>query len=88
MATRHLSAGAAIFRHRLSPQENSNVQMAFNVYQTALEEGVHRVVVSSSNHAADFWEPHILKVRTHYLDSLMMQRTDSDARCPLPMGIP
>ena len=31
--------------------------MAHNVYQVAMEEGVKRVVVASSNHAADFYEP-------------------------------
>jgi NAD+ dependent glucose-6-phosphate dehydrogenase len=31
--------------------------MAHNVYQVALEEGVQRVVMASSNHAADFYEP-------------------------------
>lgn len=36
--------------------EHRNVAMAYNVYQTALEEGVKRVVVASSNHAADFYE--------------------------------
>eukprot|EP01052_Picozoa_sp_SAG31_P055800 SAG31_NODE_15618_length_746_cov_1.375580_1_plen_190_part_10 len=38
--------------------EHDNVKMAFNIYQTALEERVRRVVVASSNHAADFYEPH------------------------------
>jgi hypothetical protein len=41
--------------------EFSNVQMAFNVYQVSLEEGVRRVVVASSNHAADYYEPLILE---------------------------
>jgi hypothetical protein len=36
--------------------EIGNVQMAYNVYQTALEEGVRRVVLASSNHAADYYE--------------------------------
>ena len=36
--------------------EYANVGMAYNVYQTALEEGVRRVVVASSNHAADYYE--------------------------------
>jgi hypothetical protein len=40
--------------------EYSNVGMAYNVYQTALEEGIRRVVVASSNHAADYYEPLIL----------------------------
>jgi nucleoside-diphosphate-sugar epimerase len=36
--------------------EMENVRMAFNVYMAALEEGVRRVVVCSSNHAADYYE--------------------------------
>ena len=40
--------------------ELENVAMAYNVYQTALEEDIGRVVVASSNHAADYYEPLIL----------------------------
>jgi hypothetical protein len=40
--------------------EIKNVEMAYNVYQTALEEGVRRVVMASSNHAANYYEPLIL----------------------------
>ena len=36
--------------------EHANVAMAYNVYRVALEEGVRRVVVCSSNHAADYYE--------------------------------
>jgi NAD+ dependent glucose-6-phosphate dehydrogenase len=36
--------------------EHQNVVMAYNIYRTALEEGVRRVVVASSNHAADYYE--------------------------------
>src|SRR5438876_10734739 len=36
--------------------ERTNVDMAFLIYQLSLEEGVRRVVVASSNHAADFYE--------------------------------
>ncbi len=36
--------------------ERGNVDMAYMVYQLALDEGVKRVVVASSNHAADFYE--------------------------------
>ncbi|MCZ6749516.1 MAG: NAD(P)-dependent oxidoreductase [SAR324 cluster bacterium] len=36
--------------------EHTNVAMAYNVYQTAWEEGVRRMVVASSNHAADYYE--------------------------------
>lgn len=38
------------------PTEYKNVGMAYNVYQTALEASVRRVVVCSSNHAADYYE--------------------------------
>jgi hypothetical protein len=40
--------------------ELANVAMAYNVYQTALEEDIGRVIVASSNHAADYYEPLIL----------------------------
>ena len=40
--------------------ELANVAMAYNVYQTALEGNIGRVVVASSNHAADYYEPLIL----------------------------
>jgi hypothetical protein len=40
--------------------EMCNVQMAYNVYQTAMEENVRRVVMASSNHAADYYESLIL----------------------------
>ncbi len=40
--------------------EMANVGMAYNVYRTAWEEGVRRVVVASSNHAADYYERLIL----------------------------
>ena len=39
--------------------ELTNVRMAQNVYRAALEEDVRRVVVASSNHAADWYE-HVL----------------------------
>jgi nucleoside-diphosphate-sugar epimerase len=43
--------------------ERPNVDMAENVYRLALEEGVRRVVVASSNHAADWYEHQILARR-------------------------
>lgn len=36
--------------------ENSNVEMAYNVFRSAYDAGVPRVVVASSNHAADWYE--------------------------------
>ncbi len=38
-------------------EERPNVDMAERVYRFALDEGVRRVVVASSNHAADWYEP-------------------------------
>jgi nucleoside-diphosphate-sugar epimerase len=37
--------------------ERPNVDMAEHIYRVSLEEGVQRVVVASSNHAADWYEP-------------------------------
>lgn len=48
--------------------EFANVQMAYNIYQTALESGVRRVVVASSNHAADYYEPLILDGQMDFVD--------------------
>src|SRR5712692_2470503 len=42
--------------------ERTNVDMAFHVFQLAMEEGVRRVVVASSNHAADWYE-HLLHAK-------------------------
>lgn len=36
--------------------ERTSLDMAFNVLRLALEEGVRRVVITSSNHAADWYE--------------------------------
>lgn len=36
--------------------EKQNVEMAYNVFRTAYEAGVKRVVMASSNHAADWYE--------------------------------
>jgi nucleoside-diphosphate-sugar epimerase len=36
--------------------ELTNVQMAYNIYHTCVEEDVRRTVVCSSNHAADYYE--------------------------------
>ena len=52
-----VAASTARFRNELS-----NVQMAFNIYQVSLEENVRRVVVCSSNHAADWYE-HLLHAK-------------------------
>lgn len=36
--------------------ERTNLDMAYHVYQLAFEEGLERVVMASSNHAADWYE--------------------------------
>ena len=41
--------------------ERLNVDMAQRVFQLAMEEGVRRVVMASSNHAADWYE-HLIHV--------------------------
>lgn len=37
-------------------QERGNVDLTFNVYRAAYDAGVKRIVVASSNHAADWYE--------------------------------
>ena len=56
--------------------EMTNVQMAYNIYQTSVEEGVRRVVVASSNHAADYYESLILDGKLDVVDP--DQRAQSD----------
>ncbi|MFQ6028662.1 MAG: NAD-dependent epimerase/dehydratase family protein [Dehalococcoidia bacterium] len=43
--------------------EQRNVAMAYNVYRAAYESGVRRVVVASSNHAADWYEHALIHAR-------------------------
>ncbi len=52
--------------------ERLNVDMAFHVYQLALEEGVRRLVVASSNHAADWYE--------HLIHAKVKEWVDPDER--------
>ena len=47
---------AARGHHQRYLAERANIDMAYVIYQLALEEGVKRVVVASSNHASDFYE--------------------------------
>jgi hypothetical protein len=44
------------FRTRSYHHERTNVDMAYNVYKLSHDAGVRRVVVASSNHAADWYE--------------------------------
>ena len=57
--------------------EHANVQMAFNIYQVSLEEGVRRVVVASSNHAADYYERLILERKMDFVSPEMRALSDN-----------
>jgi hypothetical protein len=57
--------------------ELDNVQMAYNIYQTSLEEGVKRVVVASSNHAADYYESLILDGKMDFVDPNRRAQSDN-----------
>ncbi len=54
--------------------ERSNVDMAQRVFQLALDEGVQRVVMASSNHAADWYE--------HLIQAGLMDVVDPDRTPP------
>lgn len=57
--------------------EYKNVGMARNVYQAALEAGVKRVVMASSNHAADYYERLIWSDRWDVVTPDMPPYTDN-----------
>ena len=57
--------------------EHENVALAYNVYRTALEEGVRRVVVCSSNHAADYYERLVWAERLDMVTPEMPHRSDN-----------
>ena len=40
--------------------EHANVHLAYNIYRVSLGSGVRRVVVASSNHAADWYEHNLI----------------------------
>ena len=63
------SQGEARFRAELA-----NVEMAYHVFQTAREDGVRRVVMISSNHAADYYEPLILDGKWDVVTPGMQER--------------
>ena len=57
--------------------EHVNVALAYNVYRTALEEGVRRVVACSSNHAADYYERLVWEGRLDMVTPEMPPRSDN-----------
>lgn len=58
-------------------EERPNVDMAEKVYRLSLDQGVRRVVVASSNHAADWWEPLLLERRVEVVGPDDLPRTDN-----------
>lgn len=58
-------------------EERPNVDMAERVYRMSLDHGVRRVVVASSNHAADWWEPLLLERRVEVVGPEDLPRTDN-----------
>ncbi|HEV8584816.1 MAG TPA: NAD(P)-dependent oxidoreductase [Methylomirabilota bacterium] len=57
--------------------EHANIALAYNVYRVALEEGVRRVVVCSSNHASDYWERLVWDGRVDMVTPEMPPRSDN-----------
>ena len=57
--------------------EHENVALAYNVYRVALEEGVRRVVVASSNHAADYYERLVWADKLDMVTPEMPPRSDN-----------
>ncbi|HUJ74835.1 MAG TPA: NAD(P)-dependent oxidoreductase [bacterium] len=57
--------------------EYQNVGMAYNIFQAALEEQVPRVVMTSSNHAADYYERLIWSDRWDVVTPDMAPKSDN-----------
>lgn len=57
--------------------ERPNVDMAERVYRLALEAGVQRVVVASSNHAADWYEPNLHARRLESIGPADLPKSDN-----------
>jgi NAD+ dependent glucose-6-phosphate dehydrogenase len=57
--------------------EYQNVALAYNVYRTALEEGVRRVVMVGSNHATDYYERLWQSGQIEMIDPEMAPRSDN-----------
>ena len=57
--------------------EHDNVALAYNVYRVALEEGVRRVVMVSSNHAADYYERLVWADKLDMVTPEMPHRSDN-----------
>ena len=59
-------------------EENQNVQMAYNVFRSAYDAGSKRVVMASSNHAADWYEHNLIHARKmESLDPYLLPLSDN-----------
>ncbi len=68
---------AGTYKINTYEDERANVDMAYNVYKVSHEEGVRRVVVASSNHAADWWEPLIHQGKVDMVTPETYPRSDN-----------
>ncbi|MBT3342590.1 MAG: NAD-dependent epimerase/dehydratase family protein [Gemmatimonadetes bacterium] len=57
--------------------ENDNVRMAYNIFQVCQEADVRRVVMMSSNHAADYYEHLIWGDKMEFVTPEMIPLTDN-----------
>ena len=57
--------------------EYANIGMAYNVYRVALEEGVRRVLMCSSNHAGDYYERLWMDEKVELVTPEMPARSDN-----------
>jgi hypothetical protein len=58
--------------------EKQNVEMAYNVFRTAYDAGVERVIMASSNHAADWYEHALIHQRAmEMLDPYTLPLSDN-----------
>src|SRR5262245_64965499 len=57
--------------------EHANVALAYNVYRTALEEGVRRVVAASSNHEAAYYERLVWAGQGEMVSTEMQRSSDN-----------
>ncbi|TMC51474.1 MAG: hypothetical protein E6J26_09700, partial [Chloroflexi bacterium] len=78
LGTSSLATGATTAARDAKFQaELANVQLAYNVYQVSVEEGVRRVVVCSSNHAADYYERLIWRDAYDVVDEQVKTASDN-----------
>lgn len=57
--------------------ERQNLDMAFHVYKLALQENIKRVVIASSNHAADWYETKLHCGEMDFVDHTTYPKSDN-----------